>query len=45
MISHEMRFYITSLQGNAQRLAHAVRAHSGIENQLLWVLDVTFPRG
>lgn len=38
----EVRFYISSLENNAQVLADAVRSHWGIENCLHWVLDVTF---
>lgn len=38
----EVRFYISSLENNAQVLADAVRRHWGIENCLHWVLDVTF---
>lgn len=40
----EVRFYISSLQSNAQVLADAVRSHWGIENSVHWSLrlDVTF---
>jgi predicted transposase YbfD/YdcC len=38
----EQRFYLTSLQPDALRFAHAVRNHWGIENGLHWTLDVTF---
>ena len=38
----EVRFYISSLESNAQVLADAVPRHWGIENCLHWVLDVTF---
>lgn len=38
----EVRFYISSLESNAQVLASAVRCHWEIENCLHWVLDVTF---
>ena len=38
----EVRFYISSIESNAQVLADAVRSHWGIENCLHWVLDVTF---
>lgn len=38
----EMRLYINSFPSDAQRFAHAVRAHWGIENSLHWVMDVTF---
>jgi predicted transposase YbfD/YdcC len=41
-VSHERRFYISSLPTNAEIIAKAVRAHWGIENQLHWVLDLTF---
>jgi predicted transposase YbfD/YdcC len=41
-ISHERRYYITSLAGDAGQVAHGVRAHWGVENQLHWRLDVTF---
>lgn len=36
------RYYLSSLPGNAKTIAHAVRSHWGIENQLHWVLDVAF---
>jgi len=35
-------FYLSSLPCDVGRIAHAIRAHWGIENQLHWVLDVTF---
>jgi predicted transposase YbfD/YdcC len=38
----EVRFYISSLESDAQVLADAVRSHWGIENSVHWVLDVTF---
>ena len=38
----EHRYYISSLPANAERLAHAVRGHWGIENQVHWVLDMVF---
>lgn len=38
----ERRYYLTSLAGNVQQFAHAVRSHWGIENGLHWVLDVAF---
>jgi predicted transposase YbfD/YdcC len=38
----ETRYYISSLPANAQKIAHAIRAHWGIENSLHWVLDMTF---
>lgn len=38
----EVRYYVSSLAPDAQRLGHAIRGHWGIENSLHWVLDVTF---
>ena len=40
--SVEKRYYISSLLRNLDKFSHAVRAHWGVENQLHWVLDVTF---
>jgi len=40
--SQDRRYYITTLTGEAKVFANAVRAHWGVENQLHWVLDVTF---
>jgi len=41
-ITCERRYYISSLDNNAELLAEAIRGHWGIENQLNWVLDVQF---
>ena len=41
-VTEETQFFLTSLPCNAQRLGRAIRCHWGIENQLHWVLDVTF---
>jgi predicted transposase YbfD/YdcC len=38
----EVRYFISSLKPNAQRLAKAVRSHWTIENGQHWVLDVVF---
>lgn len=38
----ELAYFITSLGPDAEVIANAVRAHWGIENQLHWVLDVSF---
>jgi predicted transposase YbfD/YdcC len=38
----EVMFYLSSLPANAQKLAQAIRQHWSIENQLHWILDVTF---
>lgn len=40
--TQEERYYISSLEADAERLAKAARSHWGIENRLHWVLDVTF---
>ena len=40
--SEEIRFYISSLQADAARFNSLVRQHWGVENQVHWVLDVTF---
>jgi predicted transposase YbfD/YdcC len=41
-VSRERRYYISSLAGDAQALAQAIRGHWGIENCLHWVLDIAF---
>jgi predicted transposase YbfD/YdcC len=38
----EMRFYICSIEAKVKTFARAVRGHWGIENNLHWVLDVSF---
>ena len=38
----ERRYYISSLPARADIFSHAVRQHWSIENQLHYVLDVTF---
>lgn len=40
--THETRYFIASLPGDAKRLAGAVRAHWSIENSLHWSLDLAF---
>lgn len=37
-----MRYYISSLEANAEKQAKAARSHWGIENDLHWQLDVTY---
>jgi len=39
--STEYRYYISSLENNAELFGNAVRSHWGIENSLHYVLDVT----
>lgn len=41
-IQTETQFYLSSLPCDAKVIARAIRQHWGIENQLHWVLDVTF---
>ncbi len=41
-MTREIRFYLSSLDPVAVRIAHAIRTHWGIENKVHWVLDVTF---
>lgn len=38
----EVRYYISSMQPQAKKLAGAIRGHWGIENGLHWVLDMYF---
>jgi predicted transposase YbfD/YdcC len=40
--SFQRRYYLTSLRGDAEQFARAVRSHWGIENSLHWSLDTTF---
>jgi predicted transposase YbfD/YdcC len=39
-VTHETRYYLSSLSGHARQIASAVRHHWGVENSLHWVLDV-----
>lgn len=41
-VTRETHYYLSSLWGNAKKIAHAVREHWGIENSVHWVLDVVF---
>ena len=40
--TYATRYFISSLPANAEKLAHAIRAHWGVENDVHWVLDVEF---
>ena len=40
--STEKRYYISSLNTDALTLLKSIRFHWGVENQLHWVLDMTF---
>ena len=42
VISTEKRYYISSLNTDALTLLKSIRYHWGVENQLHWVLDMTF---
>lgn len=41
-VSKEVRYFICSIKADAKMFAQAVRKHWSIENQLHWVLDVSF---
>ena len=38
----QARYYISSLEMDAEKLAHAVRTHWSVENGLHWTLDMSF---
>ncbi|MDP3683805.1 MAG: ISAs1 family transposase [Ignavibacteria bacterium] len=38
----ELRYYISSLQGDAWKIGYAIRSHWSVENQLHWQLDVSY---
>jgi predicted transposase YbfD/YdcC len=38
----QVRYYISSLEMDAEKLAHAVRSHWSVENNLHWTLDMSF---
>lgn len=40
--TQETRYFISSSQASAAQMLAAVRLHWGIENQLHWVLDMSF---
>jgi predicted transposase YbfD/YdcC len=40
--THEVVYYLSSLEVNAQTFGEKIRSHWGIENTLHWTLDVTF---
>jgi predicted transposase YbfD/YdcC len=41
-VKQERRHFVTSLPGEPEEFAKAVRSHWGIENSLHYVLDVAF---
>ena len=42
VIQTEVRYYISSIVPDAEKLSKAIRCHWHVENALHWVLDVTF---
>jgi predicted transposase YbfD/YdcC len=42
LTEHRVRYYIASLAADARTLAGYIRSHWDIENQVYWLLDVTF---
>lgn len=38
----ELRYYISSLQGDAWKIGNAIRSHWSVENKLHWQLDVSY---
>lgn len=40
--SEEKRYYISSLEADAEQLGKYIRGHWGIENSMHWVMDVVF---
>ncbi len=38
----ETRYYISSIDANAQKFNHCIRTHWGVENSLHWTLDMVF---
>ena len=41
-LSHETRYYISSLKETPEKMLESIRSHWGIENELHWVLDMSF---
>ena len=41
-VTTEKRYYISSLEENAEKFGKAIRNHWSVENKLHWQLDVTF---
>ncbi len=38
--THNTRYYISSIQPDAELINHSIRSHWGVENKLHWTLDV-----
>ena len=41
-VSHEVRYYLSSLAVNAEQMQEIIRGHWSIENSCHWLLDVVF---
>ena len=41
-VHNETRYYLSSLEADAQYINHSIRTHWSVENQLYWTLDVAF---
>ena len=41
-VHKETRYYLSSLEADAQYINHSIRVHWSVENQLHWTLDVAF---
>jgi len=41
-ISEEIRYYISSMLADAEKIGKAIRSHWAVENSLHWILDVSF---
>ena len=41
-VSHEVRYYLSSLEVNAAKMQEIIRGHWAIENSCHWILDVVF---
>jgi predicted transposase YbfD/YdcC len=41
-ITHETRYYVSSMDTKADKILKAIRSHWAIENSLHWVLDMSF---
>lgn len=40
--SEEIRYYISSMLADAEKIGKAIRSHWAVENSLHWILDVSF---
>lgn len=42
LVHKETRYYVSSLEDDAQHINHSIRTHWSVENHLHWTLDVAF---